>query len=199
MRSLSRFALTSVLVVFTFLLGMSLLAGSGATNPAPGVRGVSQPAISAKSPSDANDTLCAQLEAQWPGMNLSLFSKLCTESSFVAAYEKYPYGFMGQGVITHYGRVVEYQYLFAGVAPCGNLSNGPPSTNCSEQVSWIGNATTGAITGPFYFESPVYIFGSDGSSSSVFSSSGGVVWILVVAVSIVVVVALLVVRNRLQP
>jgi len=145
-----------------------------------------------------NDTLCSRLETQWPGMNLTLFSRVCHEPAFESAYERYG-SFMGQGVTSLHGLVVQYEYVIVGASPCGNLTNGPPNETCVEEVAWFGNATTGVVTGPHFYERPAISFGQGGGSPiPALAGLEGTVLFVGVAATLVVMVAAIVLRTRAQ-
>jgi len=199
MRALNRFTVVWILGVSALLLGMSLLAGGVPTNPSPGLGGASLSPVSPGLLSDANAALCPRLEAQYPGMNLTAFTKVCDEPSFVTAYERWG-NFSGQSIAGQWIQdpprwvLEDYVYIVNGESHCGNLTNGPPTAMCDEQATWLVNVTTGEVSGPFYYEHYLIMFGSGGSLFPPLSSSAEVALVLVVAAFIVVGAVLFVTR-----
>lgn len=198
------FALPLVIGVFLFGLGSQAAGGSGSVFQG-GIGGLSSsdsPQVLTSS-NVTSSALCAQLEARDPGMDLAFFSEICHERQFVSAFAHWNQTqFVGQSEAGQSGQLVDYVYIVGGEAACGNRSSGPPSAICDEQITWLGNVSTGVLTGPFYSEyfcyNPACIaFGNYRSPSPLLSGAGEAALLVVGSVAIAVAAVLYIRQRRL--
>jgi len=113
--------------------------------------------------------------------NTTLFEKVCTQPSFVQAYNLHGVqGFTAGESSQGYGRWVDVYYAFDWTASCTNRSWGVGT--CSEQEYWDANVTTGNISGPFFAEFPASCSGCPAGPPALF---------LIIVVAAILVLAFL--------